>query len=47
MDTVLLIVTFKVASEVATGEVDVSVTEIEVFVSRTEGDILVKFVLLK
>jgi hypothetical protein len=35
MDVVLLIVTFQVASKVATGQVDVSVTEIEIFISRT------------
>jgi hypothetical protein len=35
MDVVFWVVTFQVASKVAAGQVDVAISEIEVFVSRT------------
>ena len=41
MDLVFLVVTFQIASEVAAGQVDVAVTEMEVFICRTYGYILV------
>jgi hypothetical protein len=45
MDAVLLIIPFQISSKNHARPIDVGVAQIQIFVSRTQGDSLVKFVL--